>query len=156
MARAFGARTTVLDLSPDKRGDALRLGADDYRLANDPATFTDLANSLDIIISTVSATDLDPYLGLLAIDGVLVNLSVPGQPLSVKAAALLANRRSIAGTRSGGIAETQEMLDFCAAHGIGAEVETIGADDIDDAYKRLLAGDVRFRFVIDTQTMAKA
>lgn len=156
MARAFGAHTTVLDLSPDKRADALRLGADDYRLANEPATFKELANSLDIIISTVSAVDLDPYVGLLAVDGVLVNLSVPAKPLSVQAAALLVNRRSIAGTRSGGIAETQEMLDFCAAHGIGAEVETIGADDIDAAYTRLLAGDVRFRFVIDTNTMAKA
>jgi uncharacterized zinc-type alcohol dehydrogenase-like protein len=153
MARAFGAHTTVLDLTAAKREDALRLGADEFRIATDAATFTALANSLDLIISTVSAVELDPYVGLLRLDGTLVNLSIPGKPLAVSGAALLANRRSIAGTRSGGLPETQEMLDFCAAHGIGAEVEVIGADGIDDAYRRLMAGDVRFRFVIDNRTL---
>ncbi|HHW1763912.1 TPA: NAD(P)-dependent alcohol dehydrogenase [Pseudomonas aeruginosa] len=154
MARALGARTTVLDLSPDKRDDALRLGAHDYRLSTDPETFAALASAFDLIISTVPIhADLDRYLGLLARDGVYVNLAVPTQPLSVSATALLTNRRSIAGTRSGGIAETQEMLDFCAEHGIGAEVEVIHADGIDDAYRRLLAGNVRFRFVIDNTTL---
>ena len=154
MARALGARTTVLDLSPDKREDALRLGAHDYRLSTDPETFAALASAFDLIISTVPIhADLDRYLGLLARDGVYVNLAVPAQPLSVSATALLTNRRSIAGTRSGGIAETQEMLDFCAEHGIGAEVEVIHADAIDDAYRRLLAGNVRFRFVIDNITL---
>jgi uncharacterized zinc-type alcohol dehydrogenase-like protein len=153
MARALGAHTTVFERSADKQADALRLGASAFRLTQDPATFNSLASSLDIIISTVAIEELDPYLGLLAIDGVLVNLSIPSRPLSAQAAALLANRRSIAGTRSGGIAETQEMLDFCQAHAIAAEVETIGADEIDGAYTRLLAGDVRFRFVIDTKTM---
>jgi uncharacterized zinc-type alcohol dehydrogenase-like protein len=156
MSRALGAHTTVLDLSMAKREDALRLGADDYRIASEPETFTALANSLDLIISTVPVSvSLDSYLGMLALDGTLVNLAIPEKPLSISAAALLANRRSIAGTRSGGLAETQEMLDFCAEHGIGAEVETIGADDIDGAYGRLLAGEVRFRFVIDTATLAK-
>ena len=155
MARAFGAHTTVLELSLAKRDDALRLGADDYRIA-DPETFAALASSFDLILSTVPVNvDLGAYLGLLALDGTLVNLAVPEQPLSIPAAALLANRRSIAGTRSGGIAETQEMLDFCAQHGIGAEVEVIDADRIDEAYGRLLAGDVRFRFVIDNSTFEK-
>ncbi|WP_042883202.1 NAD(P)-dependent alcohol dehydrogenase [Cupriavidus necator] len=154
MARAMGAHTTVLDLSPAKREDALRFGADEYRLANDPQTFVALANSLDLIISTVPANvDLDAYLGLLARDGTYVNLAVTDKPLSLSAASLLANRRSIAGTRSGGLAQTQEMLDFCADHDIAAQVEVVSADSIDDAYRRLLAGDVRFRFVIDNSTL---
>lgn len=154
MAKAMGARTTVLDLSPDKRDAALRLGAEDYRLGTDPETFTALDSAFDLIISTVPIhVDLDRYLGLLARDGVYVNLAVPAQPLSISATALLTNRRSIAGTRSGGIAETQEMLDFCAEHGIAAEVEVIHADGIDEAYRRLIAGNVRFRFVIDNSTL---
>lgn len=156
MSKALGAHTTVLDLSLAKRDDALRLGADDYRVATNADTFIDLADSIDLIISTVPVNvNLDLYLGLLALDGTLVNLAVPEKPLNLSAAALLANRRSIAGTRSGGLAETQEMLDFCAEHGIGAEVEIIGANGIDEAYRRLLAGDVRFRFVIDNSTLAK-
>lgn len=87
--------------------------------------------------------------------GAVVNLSLPQKPLSISAVSLLNNRRSIAGTRSGGLRETQEMIDFCAEHGIGAEVEVIDADRIDEAYQRLLAGDVRFRFVIDISTMAR-
>lgn len=155
MARAFGAHVTVFDLSPAKRDDALRLGAHEFRVADDAATYTELANSLDLVISTVSAVELDLYVGLLRLDGTLVNLSIPAKPLNVSGAALLANRRSISGTRSGGLAETQEMLEFCAQHGIGSEVEIIPADGIDDAYRRLLVGDVRFRFVIDNKTLAK-
>jgi uncharacterized zinc-type alcohol dehydrogenase-like protein len=156
IARAMGAHTTVLDLSPAKRADALRLGADEYRVATDPDTFTELANSLDLIISTVPVSvDLDAYLGLLKRDGTFVNLGVPDQPLSVSAISLLRNRRSIAGTLSGGLPETQEMIDFCAEHDIGAQVEVIDADRIGEAYQRLLAGDVRYRFVIDISTMAK-
>lgn len=156
ISKALGAYTTVVDLSPAKRDDALRLGADEYRMASDAATFTDLASSFHLIISTVPATvDVDAYLGLLAVDGTLVNLSAPEKPLSVTAMSLLRNRRSIAGTLSGGLPETQEMIEFCAEHGIGAEVEVIDANQIDGAYRRLLAGDVRYRFVIDTSTMAK-
>jgi uncharacterized zinc-type alcohol dehydrogenase-like protein len=156
MAKAFGAHTTVFDLSPDKREAALRLGADDFRIATSADTFSELADTIDLLISTVPVNvNLDLYLGLLRLDGVLVTLAVPEKPLSVSAAVLLTNRRSIAGTRSGGIAETQEMLDFCAANAISCEVEIIDADRIDDAYRRLLAGDVRFRFVIDTTTMAR-
>jgi uncharacterized zinc-type alcohol dehydrogenase-like protein len=157
ISHALGAHTTVLDLSLSKRADGLRMGADDYRATTDPATFTELANAFDLIVSTVPVNvDLDAFLGLLARDGTLVNLGVPDKPLSVAAVSLLNNRRSIAGTRSGGLPETQEMIDFCAEHGIGAQVEIVGADQIDDAYERLLAGDVRYRFVIDISTMAEA
>ena len=132
IAKALGAHTTVLELSAAKREDALRFGADDFRTVDDAAMFADLASSFDLIISTVPANvDLDAYLGLLAVDGTFVNLSIPQKPLSVAAASLLANRRSLAGTRSGGLPETQEMIDFCAAHGIGAQVEVIDADRID-------------------------
>ena len=154
ISKALGAHTTVLDLAPAKRADALRLGADKFRIAGDAAVFTELANTFDLIVSTVPANvDIDAYLGLLARDATFVNLSIPQKPLSMSAASLLANRRSIAGTRSGGLPETQEMIDFCAQHAIGAEVEVIDADRIDEAYERLLAGDVRYRFVIDVSTM---
>jgi alcohol dehydrogenase (NADP+) len=156
ISKTLGAHTTVLELIAAKREDALRFGADGYRIVDEPSAFTELANSFDLIISTVPANvDLDAYLGLLAVDGTCVNLSIPGKPLSVAAASLLANRRSIAGTRSGGLPETQEMIDFCAAHGISAQVEVIDADRIDEAYERLLAGDVRYRFVIDINTLAE-
>jgi uncharacterized zinc-type alcohol dehydrogenase-like protein len=154
IAKAFGARTAVFDLSPAKRDDAVRLGADEYHLATEPSIFTELAGSFNVLISTVPVNvELDPYLGLLARDGTFVNTAT--KPLGFSAASLHFNRRSIAGTRSGGIAETQEMIDFCAEHGIRAEVEVIDADRIDDAFARLLAGDVRYRFVIDIEAMAK-
>jgi uncharacterized zinc-type alcohol dehydrogenase-like protein len=156
ISHALGAHTTALDLSPDKRADALRLGADDFWLAGEPQTFRALADSFNLVISTVpSGADIGALLGLLALDGTLVNLAAPSQPLSVPAAALLANRRSIAGTRSGGLAETREMLEFCAARGICPEVEVIDAGQIDEAYERLLRGDVRYRFVIDARTLAR-
>ena len=153
IARALGAEVTVIDLSPDKRTDALRLGASGLRVASQG--LDDLAGSFDLIVSTVPVrADLDGLLGLLALDGTLVTLSAPAEPLTLSAVSLLNNRRTLAGTRSGGIAETQEMLDFCGAHGIGAEIEVIGADAIDAAYERVMAGDVRYRFVIDIATMA--
>lgn len=156
MAKAMGAHTTVFELTDTKRDDAMRLGADAFCLVNEADVFEQLAGTFHLVVSTVPVNvDLGGYLGLLDLDGTLVNLAVPSQPLSVPAAALLANRRSIAGTRSGGMAETQEMLDFCAEHDIHAEVEMIHADDIDAAYRRLLAGDVKFRFVIDNETLAK-
>jgi alcohol dehydrogenase (NADP+) len=157
ISSALGAHTTALDLSAAKRDDALRLGADAYFLATDASTFIELASSFDLVISTVpGAVDLDAYLGLLATDGTFVNLGVPDGPLSVRALSLLRNRRSLAGSLSGGLPETQEMIDFCARHGIGAQVEVIDAGRIDEAYERLLAGDVRYRFVIDASTLAKS
>ncbi len=155
IAHALGAYTTVLDLVEEKRADAIGRGADDYRLVTDPTTFTDLAGSLDLIVSTVPADiDYDAFLRMLTLNGTLVNLGVPKKPISFDVFSLLYNRRSIAGTLVGGIAETQEMLDFCAEHGIGSQVEIISANDIDAAYDRVAVGDVRYRFVIDISTMA--
>jgi uncharacterized zinc-type alcohol dehydrogenase-like protein len=155
ISKAHGAHTTVLDLSPDKEEDALRLGADEYRVTTDPDTFKELAESLDLMICTVPAQiDLDAYLGLLGMDGVLVTVGVPDTRLSIAPFTLLRYRRAIAGTRIGGLPETQEMLDFCGTHGIGAEVEIVEADRIDESYNRVLAGDVRFRFVIDASTIS--
>jgi alcohol dehydrogenase (NADP+) len=154
IAKALGAHVTVLDVSLDKLDDGLRLGADDYR-TDAGHTFRDLAESLDLIVNTVPASiDLDAYLGLLAFDGTLVNIGVAGKPLSIEPFSLIVNGRSAAGSRIGSIAETQEMLDFCGEHGVGAEVEVIDADGIDAAYDRVVAGDVRFRFVLDISTMA--
>jgi alcohol dehydrogenase (NADP+) len=151
---ALGAHTVVLDVAPDKRDDALRLGADEFLLTTDEHTFRRLAGSLDLILSTVPARlDLDAYLGLLGVNGTLVNLGVPAVPLSVLAHSLLRNRRSIAGSSIGGIRETQEMLDFCAASGVAAEVEVVSAGELDEAYERVSAGDVRYRLVLDVSTI---
>jgi uncharacterized zinc-type alcohol dehydrogenase-like protein len=138
-----------------KQEDGLRLGADDYFATSDPTTFEQLAGRFDLIVNTVSASiDLDAYLGLLAVDGTLVNVGAPAEPLSVNVFSLIGARRSFAGSMIGGIALTQEMLDFCAEHHIGAEVEVIDADKVNEAYERVLASDVRYRFVIDTSTLA--
>lgn len=155
IAHAMGAEVTVLSQSLKKQEDGLRLGADHYYATSDPATFSTLKNSFDLIVNTVSAKiDLDAYLGLLAVDGTMVNVGAPAEPLSVNVFSLITNRRTFAGSMIGGIALTQEMLDFCAEHGIGSEIEVISADQINEAYARVLASDVRYRFVIDTATLA--
>jgi uncharacterized zinc-type alcohol dehydrogenase-like protein len=155
IAHAMGAEVTVLSQSLKKQEDGLRLGADEYFATSDPDTFEALANRFDLIINTVSAKiDVDAYLGLLAVGGTLVNVGAPPEPMSLNAFSLIGGRRSFSGSMIGGIPETQEMLDFCAEHHIGAEVEVIGADKINDAYERVLASDVRYRFVIDTSTLA--
>ena len=155
IAHALGAEVTVLSQSLKKQEDGLRLGADSYHATSDPDTFTQLAGRLDLIINTVSAgLDLDAYLGLLAVDGTMVGVGAAPGSLTVSGFATLAPRRSLAGSMIGGIAVTQEMLDFCAEHGIGSEVEVITADHINEAYERVLASDVRYRFVIDTASLA--
>ncbi|MFJ9389936.1 NAD(P)-dependent alcohol dehydrogenase [Nocardioides sp. NPDC101246] len=155
IAHAMGAEVTVLSQSLKKQEDGLRLGADHYYATSDPATFEQLASSFDLIVNTVSAKiDLDAYLGLLAVDGTMVNVGAPAEPLSVNVFSLITNRRNFAGSMIGGIALTQEMLDFCAEHRIGSEIEVIAADQINEAYARVLASDVRYRFVIDTATLA--
>ncbi|NEC61214.1 NAD(P)-dependent alcohol dehydrogenase [Amycolatopsis rubida] len=152
ISHALGAHTTVLELTEDRRGDAERLGADDYRTTGDLEALRD---SFDLIVSTVpSAYDLSSHLDLLDFDGTFVNLGVPDEPLRIEPYAVLTNRRSLAGSMSGGMPETQEMLDFCAEHGIKAEVEVISAGELDSAYDRLSKGDVRYRFVLDTSTIA--
>jgi uncharacterized zinc-type alcohol dehydrogenase-like protein len=154
IAAAMGAEVTVLSQSLKKQEDGLRLGATHYHATSDPETFTALAGRFDLIVNTVSAPiDVDAYLSLLAVDGALVNVGAPAEPLSLNVMSLIGGRRTYAGSMIGGIAETQEMLDFCAGHGIGAEVEVISADRINDAYERVLASDVRYRFVIDSATL---
>jgi len=154
LAHAMGAEVTVLSQSLNKKDDGLRLGADHYHASSDPETFAKLAGSFDLILNTVSArVDLDAYLSLLALDGTMVSLGLTAEPLPLHVFSVLHGRRSYAGSIVGGIGETQEMLDFCAAHHLGAEIEVIGADQINQAYDRVLASDVRYRFVIDTSTL---
>ncbi|MBT0770025.1 NAD(P)-dependent alcohol dehydrogenase [Kineosporia sp. J2-2] len=155
IAHAMGAEVTVLSRTLSKQDDGLKLGADHYYATADPKTFEDLASTFDLIVNTVSAViDLDAYLGLLRLDGTLVNVGAPAQPLPVTVFTLFGNRRSFAGSGIGSIAETQEMLDFCAEHGIVPETELIEASYINEAYERVLSSDVRYRFVIDTATLA--
>ncbi|TLM81802.1 NAD(P)-dependent alcohol dehydrogenase [Pseudarthrobacter sp. NamE5] len=154
LAAAMGAEVTVLSQSLKKQEDGLKLGAISYYATSDPGTFEQLAGNFDLIINTVSASiDISSYLQLLTLDGTLVNVGAPAEPLPVNAFALIGGRRSFAGSMIGGIRETQEMLDFCAEHNIGAEIEVIPAGKINDAYERVLASDVRYRFVIDTATL---
>ncbi|HKU03869.1 MAG TPA: NAD(P)-dependent alcohol dehydrogenase [Arthrobacter sp.] len=154
LAHAMGAEVTVLSQSLKKQEDGLKLGADHYYATSDENTFSELAGSFDLIINTVSASiDISSYLGLLKLDGALVNVGAPAEPLPVNAFALIGGRRSFAGSMIGGIRETQEMLNFCAEHHLGAEIEVIPAEKINDAYERVLASDVRYRFVIDTATL---
>lgn len=153
IAAAMGAEVTVLSQSLKKQEDALRLGAEHYYATSDPSTFETLKGHFDLIINTVSADiDVDGYLSLLALDGTMVLVGLPSKPLTQRAWSLVSFRRSLSGSKMGGIRQTQEMLDFCAAHGLGAEVEVIPASKINDAYERVLASDVRYRFVIDADT----
>jgi len=155
IAVALGADVTVLSQTTSKREDSLRYGATAHYATNDAATFDELASTFDLIINTVSAKiDMGAYLGLLAIKGTLVNVGAPAEPLEVPVFSLIMAGRSWAGSAIGGIAETQEMLDFCAEHGILPETELIAAEQINDAYERVLASDVRYRFVIDAKTFA--
>lgn len=153
IAHALGAEVTVLSQSLSKKEDGIRFGAKDYRSTNDPETFAELRGTFDFILNTVSAKiNVDAYLSLLAVNGTLVNVGAPAEPLSVNVFSLIMQRKSFAGSLIGGIRETQEMLDFCAEHGITPEIETITADQIDTAYERMLKSDVKYRFVIDAKT----
>ncbi|MEU8591535.1 NAD(P)-dependent alcohol dehydrogenase [Streptomyces sp. NPDC048664] len=154
LAHAMGAEVTVLSQSLRKKDDGLRLGADHYHATSDPKTFEELRAGFDLIISTVSAPlDFGALLSLLKTDGALVNVGAPEEPISLNLFSVISGRKTLAGSGIGGIRETQEMLDFCAEHGIGAEIELIGASEINDAYERVLGSDVRYRFVIDTATI---
>jgi uncharacterized zinc-type alcohol dehydrogenase-like protein len=153
LAHAMGAHVTVLSQSLSKRDDGLRFGADAYAATSDPATFGDLAETFDLIINTVTANlDTDAYLTLLRLDGVLVNAGVTAEASSFHGPLLGQRRRIITSTKNGSVRQNQEMLDFCARHGIGAEIETIPADQTERALERLEKGDVRYRFVIDAST----
>lgn len=153
-AHALGAEVTVLSRSMNKKEEALELGADHYYATSNQATFTELAGRFDVILNTVSANlDVDAYLSMLRIDGTLVNVGAPAEPDKYSVFSLIMGRRSLAGSLVGGIPETQEMLDFAAQHGIAPKIEVIRADQVDEAYERVLRSDVRYRFVIDISTL---
>lgn len=150
LGAAMGAEVTVLSQSLKKMEDGLRLGAKHYYATAERETFKNLRNSFDLILNTVSANlNLNDYLSLLDVDGTLVELGIPEHPMEVGAFSLALARRSLSGSNIGGIAETQEMLDFCAEHDVTPEIELIEPDYINEAYERVLASDVRYRFVID-------
>ena len=154
IANAMGAEVTVLSQSLKKQEDGLKLGAEDYFATSDPTTFEDNRGRFDLILNTVSAQlPVDAYLTLLRPGGAMVNVGAPGEPLSYSAFSLIAGNKTLAGSMIGGLPETQEMLDFCAEHGIGAEIEKISADQVNTAYERVTNSDVRYRFVIDTATI---
>ena len=154
IAHALGAEVTVLSQSLRKKDDGLKLGADHYYATSDENTFKELAGTFDMILSTVSAPlDFGAYLGLLKTGGALVNVGAPEEPVALNLFSLIGGNKTLAGSMIGGIAETQEMLDFCAAHGLGAEIELIAASEINEAYERVVNSDVRYRFVIDTATI---
>lgn len=154
IAHALGAEVTVLSRTLGKKEDGLKLGADHYYATQDPATFDKLAGHFDVILCTISdALDFDQYLGLLALDGTLVNVGAPDDSVTMNNWSLIPSRRSYAASSAGGTTELQEMLDFCGRHDISARVETIGIKDVNDAFTRLHHSQVRYRFVIDMATL---
>ena len=155
LARAIGAHVVMFTTSPNKAADAIRLGAHDVVVSTDRKAMAEQKNRFDFILNTVAAPhDLDPFLGMLKRDGSLVLVGAPSSPHpSPGVFNLILKRRSLAGSLIGGIAETQEMLDFCAEHGIVADIETIPIASINEAYERMLKSDVKYRFVIDMATL---
>jgi alcohol dehydrogenase (NADP+) len=154
IAKAMGAEVTVFTTSPSKVEDAKRLGADKAVLSSDPEQMQAAMGSQDIIIDTVSAKhDVNQYLGMLKVDGSLVLVGLPPENLEVGAFNVVMGRKSFSGSNIGGIAETQEMLDFCYEHNIVAESEIINIQDVNEAFERLEKGDVKYRFVIDMASL---
>ena len=156
LAKAMGAEVIVFTTSPSKVEDAKRLGADDVVLSKDKEQMKRYAGKLHFVLDAVSAQhDINAYLRLLRVDGSLALVGAPENPLPVAAFSLIPFRRSFAGSMIGGIAETQEMLDFCGKHNIVSDIEMISIDQINEAYERLLKGDVKYRFVIDMASLKK-
>jgi uncharacterized zinc-type alcohol dehydrogenase-like protein len=154
IAAAMGAEVTVLSQSLSKEADGRRFGAADYRATSDPSTFEELRGRFDLVLSTISADlDLERHLALVRPFGAFVTVGLPPNPQSLPFGALIGGDKVLAGSNIGGIALTQEMLDFCAEHGISAEIERISAEDVNAAYDRIVGSDVRYRFVIDTATI---
>jgi len=155
LAKAMGAHVTLFTTSPGKVEDGKALGADEVVVSTDPAAMKANAYTLDFVLDTVSAPhDLDPYLNLLKIDGTMTLVGMPAEPHpSPDPGSLILKRRSLAGSITGGLTETQEMLDFCAEHGIAADYEMVAMDEVNEAYEKLLAGKVKYRYVIDMATM---
>jgi uncharacterized zinc-type alcohol dehydrogenase-like protein len=153
-AHAFGAHVVVFTTSPNKKEDALRLGADEAVVSRNADEMKKQAGSFDFIIDTVSADhDINAYINLLGVDGNLTMVGAPAEPLRVPAFSLIMRRRRLAGSAIGGIAETQEMLDFCGANNITADVEVIPIQKVNEAYERLLKSDVKYRFSIDMASL---
>jgi uncharacterized zinc-type alcohol dehydrogenase-like protein len=152
-AHALGAHTTVFSHSPSKESDAKAMGADDFVVTKDITALKPIYKSFDLILNTISADiDLDPYLQLLKLDGTLVVIGLPGKPYAINVGTLLDQRRSLAGSMIGGVAELQEMLNFCGEHNIVSDIEVIKSDYINQAYERTVASDVKYRFVIDAKS----
>jgi uncharacterized zinc-type alcohol dehydrogenase-like protein len=155
LAHALGAHTVLFTTSPGKAEDAKRLGASEVIISKDEAQMAAHAGSFDLIIDTVSANhDLMPYFSLLKLDATLVQLGAPEHPMPIAVFPLLMRRLSFSGSVIGGIAETQEMLDFCGKHNITADVEIIPIQQINEAYDRMLKSDVKYRFTIDMTSLA--
>lgn len=153
-AASFGAEVTMLSGSPSKEADAKKLGAHNFILTSDAEKMKAAAGSFDFILNTVSAPhDYSTYLKLLKTDGTMIVVGIPPAPQAIPASDLIMKRKTIIGSLIGGIRETQEMLDYCAEHNIVSDVEVISADYINTAYERMLKGDVKYRFVIDTKTL---
>lgn len=154
LAHAMGADVTVLSHSDKKREDSAKFGADHYVNTSESSAMAEVKGMFDLIINTVSAAiDLDTFLTLLRPQGTMVNVGAPAEPLSVNVFSLLGGRKSFSGSNIGSIRETQEMLDFCAEHNVVPQIEKITADQIDEAYERVVNSDVRYRFVIDNSTL---
>ena len=150
LANAMGANVTAISRSASKKADALAMGAKEYLATSDSSVIEKAQERFDLIINTVSsAADMNTYLGMLKRDGVMVLVGAPSEPLPVHPFSLIPKRKSLAGSTIGGMRETQEMLNFCGKHKLGADIEVIAIDKINEAYKRLQKSDVRYRFVID-------
>ena len=157
LAASMGARVTVFSTSPGKEQDARNLGAHDFVVTREPGRLEALAGQYDFVLDTVSAQhDINAYLNLLRREGALALVGAPDKPLETAAFSLITNGRSLAGSMIGGIRETQEMLDYCAEHGISSDVEVIPVQKVEEAYERTVKGDVRYRFVIDIASLKGA
>jgi uncharacterized zinc-type alcohol dehydrogenase-like protein len=155
LAAAMGADVTLISHSPHKEEDGYRLGASRFLLSSDKAAMRSAGGSLDLIINTASAaTRIDPYMRLLDFDGTMAMVGLPENDLTISAFTLTGQRRRLTGTNNGGIPQTQEMLDFCGEHGLGSDVEVIAFDQVNEAWDRVVASDVKYRFVLDTASLA--
>lgn len=156
LAHAFGAHVTLFTTSPNKTADAKRLGADEVVISKDASAMEKHANSFDFILDTVAGMhDINAYMNLLKLDGTLVQVGAPAEPLPLSVFSLILKRRNFAGSLIGGIPETQEMLDFCGKHNIVSDIELIPIQKINEAYERMLKSDVKYRFVIDVKSLEK-
>lgn len=157
IASALGAEVTLISHSASKEDDARRLGADNFLLSSDRAAMKQARGSLDFIVNTISADiSLDPYMALLGLDATMCLVGLPSKSLDIRAFSLTGARRRLAGSNIGGIPETQEMLDFCGEHGFGSDIEVIDVQQVNEAWERVVASDVRYRFVIDIDSLRSA